>query len=197
MNQRIIHFTLVAIMFVTLNGCLAANADANGAVFKAILQGLGKTVFKGAAKGVSKGAAKGVSKGVQQADDVASKGPFWKPQAAKQASSVARATAVSTARTGASKTLSMASRSATQCGKKFTSLDVNYALLSPSARVATRIIYLKLTKNTERLNEIEVQLADSEISDRKASQLEAECSDILAENERIDAKIDFLTAELG
>jgi len=70
-------------------------------------------------------------------------------------------------------------------------------LLSPSARVATRIIYLKLTKNNERLNEIEVQLADSEISDRKASQLEAECSDILAENERIDAKIDFLTAELG
>ncbi len=189
MRPRLMHFTLVATVFVTLNVSLGSNADANVAVVKAILKGLGIAGFKGVSKGVSKG--------VQQADDVASKSSFWKSPVAKQASSVSRAAAVSTARTGASKTLSMASRSATQCGNKLTSLGENYNLLSAPSRVAARIIYIKLRKNNERLDEIKVQLADSEISDRKASQLEAECLDINAENERIDAKIDFLTAELG
>ena len=155
-------------------------------------------VVKVAGRFLGKGASSAIKNG---SDDVLSSSKqFWKTPKIKTPNQGARAAAkvaMSAAKTGASRAFTGAVSSTVQCGEKLSRVIQSYNLLTPASRVAVQIVTIRLRKNESRLEAINLQLVDTNLSDHQAAQLQAECDKISALNGRMKAKVESLTAELG
>lgn len=141
-----------------------------------------------------------VKEGAEQTDNVLANRGFWnsaKPSAATSATRQAASVAMSASKAGAFNALSGACISSSRVVEKVSRLNVNYNLFLPTSRVVLRIINQRIAQNNERLAEIDSQLADDSLNNREAARLQSECDKINKLNERLEAKIEFLTAQLG
>lgn len=177
--QRGLICILVASLSASLGGC--------GQVGKEVARYVGKQ-----AKQVLQFTKKGAG---QVSDDALANKNFWKTKKSQPAASAVRGAA--SAAMSAANAFKGAYASSTRCVDKVNRLNANYNLFAPISRVALRIINQRIAENNSRLSEIDAKLAEGSLSDRETNRLQAECNKINQLNERLEAKIDLLTAELG